>query len=70
MGAVAVMMALRLRVARAAAVITLILLIAMFGLAAQDASPGSDFLLAYGFVAGGIVAGVAVLFSGSGFDDD
>ncbi len=70
MAAVAVMMALRLRVARAAAVITLILLIAMFGLAAQDASPGSDFLLAYGFVAGGIVAGVAVLFSGSGFDDD
>jgi uncharacterized membrane protein YphA (DoxX/SURF4 family) len=69
MGGVAVMLAARLRVARAAAVISLILLIVVFGLAAQDTTPDSDFLLAYGFVAGGIVAGVAVLFSGSVADD-
>lgn len=65
LGAVAVMLAARLRVARAAAVISLILVIVAFGLAATDSTPNSDFLLAYGFIAGGIVAGVAVLFSGS-----
>jgi hypothetical protein len=70
LGGVAVMLAARLRVARAAAVISLILLIVVFGLAAQDTTPGSDFLLAYGFIAGGIVAGVAVLFSGSVADED
>jgi uncharacterized membrane protein YphA (DoxX/SURF4 family) len=70
LGGVAVMLAARMRVARAAAVVSLILVIAVFGLAAQDTTPGSDFLLAYGFIAGGIVAGVAVLFSGSVGDGD
>jgi hypothetical protein len=65
MMAVAVILALGLRSARAAAVITLIGLIVVFALAAQDASSDGDFLFAYGFIAAGIVVGVAVLFGGS-----
>jgi len=68
--AVAVILALGLRFARAAAVLTLITLIVVFALAAQDTSTEADFLFAYGFIAAGIVVGVAVLFSGSVADND
>jgi hypothetical protein len=53
------------RWARAAAVLLLVVVVIVFGLAAQSATPEADFLLAYGFIAGGVVIGVAVLFSGS-----
>jgi hypothetical protein len=67
---VAFVLAVGTRWARAAAVLTLLGLIVVFGLAAQSATPEADFLLAYGFIAGGVVVGVAVLFSGSFADSD
>ena len=67
---VAPVLAVGTRWARAAAVLTLLGLIVVFGLAAQSATPEADFLLAYGFIAGGVVVGVAVLFSGSFADSD
>jgi hypothetical protein len=53
------------RWARFTAVTSLVGLVLLFGVVAQNAAPEADFLLAYGFIAGGIVVGVAVLFAGS-----
>ncbi len=53
------------RWARFTAVISLVGLVLLFGVVAQNAAQEADFLLAYGFIAGGIVVGVAVLFAGS-----
>lgn len=67
---VAFVLALGTRWARFAAVMALVGLVLLFGLAAQGATPETDSLLAYGFIAGGIVVGVAVLFAGSLGEDD
>lgn len=58
------------RWARVAAVLLLVVVVIVFGLAAQSATPEADSLLAYGFIAGGVVIGVAVLFSGSLSEND
>lgn len=70
MAGVAVVLAIGRRWARAAAVLVLSGLVILFGIAAQNATPEADFLLAYGFIAGGIVVGVAVLFGGTLGDSD
>lgn len=64
------LLAIDLRGARAAAVVVLLGVIVMFGLSAQQAVVDANHLLAYGFIAGGIVVGVAVVFSGSLRGDD
>ena len=67
-GAVIVLAAIALgtrrRWARSVAVVSVAGPVVVFGLAAQEATPEADHLLAYGFIAGGIVIGVAVLFGG------
>jgi hypothetical protein len=65
MAAVSIAIAAGYRWARFAAVLVLITLVVMFALSAQAAPPDANDLFAYGFIAGGIVIGVAVLFSGS-----
>jgi hypothetical protein len=60
----ALALAVRARVARALAVLSVVALVVVFGNAAQNSTPESDFLIAYGFIAGGVVIGVAVLFGG------
>jgi len=67
---VSVVLAIGRRWARGAAVLALVSLVLVFGLAAQNATPGADFLLAYGFIAGGVVVGVAVLFGGASGDSE
>lgn len=67
---VAFVLALGTRWARFAAVMAMVGLVLLFGLAAQGAAPETGSLLAYGFIAGGIVVGVAVLFAGSLGEDD
>ncbi len=64
MAAVAFILSLGARWARYAAIASVLGLVVLFAVAAQGAVPDSNHLLAYGFVAGGIVVGVAVLFSG------
>jgi hypothetical protein len=44
--------------------------VVMFALAAQSGTPDADHLLAYGFVAGGIVIGVAIVFAGTFAEPD
>jgi uncharacterized membrane protein YccC len=65
MAGVAFVLAIGTPWGRVAAVLVLVGLVIVFGIAAQNATPDADFLLAYGFIAGGIVVGVAVLFSGT-----
>jgi hypothetical protein len=65
MSAVALILSIGVRWARYIAVAVIVALIVVFALAVQSAVPDSNHLLAYGFAAGGIVVGVAVLFSGS-----
>lgn len=60
----AVALAVRARLARALAVVSIVALVIVFGNAAQHSPPQADLLIAYGFIAGGIVIGVAVLFGG------
>jgi hypothetical protein len=48
-----------------AAVIAVSSLVVVFGLAARSATPDADHLLAYGFIAGGVVVGIAVVAAGS-----
>ncbi len=62
---VAYVMSLGARLARIFAIALLVGVIVVFGFAVGDASADASELTAYGFVAGGIVVGVAVLFSGS-----
>jgi hypothetical protein len=62
---VAYVMSLGARLARIIAFALLAGVVVVFGFAVSDASADASELTAYGFVAGGIVVGVAVLFSGS-----
>lgn len=64
MVAVAYLLGLRVRWAQVLAVVALAGLIVVFILAIQDAPPDASETMAYGFIAGGIVVGVSVLFSG------
>lgn len=65
MAAVAYILAIGTKWARIAAFAALAVVIGIFAMAAQTASISSNQLPAYGFIAGGIVVGVAVVFSGS-----
>lgn len=63
--AVAFVMSMGARLARAIAGVVLVGMIVVFGIAVSDATTGTTQLTAYGFIAGGLVVGVAVLSSGS-----
>ncbi len=63
-------LAFRARWARALAILSVVALVIVFGTAAQNSTPEADNLLAYGFIAGGVVIGVAVLFGGTLGDQD
>jgi uncharacterized membrane protein YjfL (UPF0719 family) len=65
MVAVAYLLGLGVRWAQILAVVALVGLIVVFILAIQDVPPNSNDTMAYGFIAGGIVVGVSVLFSGA-----
>ena len=60
---VAYLIATGSEIARVASMLVLVGLIVVFGFAARDALLDADDLLAYGFIAGGIVVGVAAVFS-------
>jgi hypothetical protein len=60
----AILLAIRARGARALAIVSVVALVFVFGNAAQRSAPGPDLLIAYGFIAGGTVIGLAVLFGG------
>lgn len=62
---VAYVMSIGARIARLVATIVLIGVIVAFGFAVSNAEADATQLTAYGFIAGGLVVGVAVLFSGS-----
>ena len=72
MAGVAYILALGSRIARILALVVLLVVVVFFALAAREAVLDANHLLAYGFIAGGIVVGVAVIFSGSlrGEEDD
>ncbi len=57
---VALAIARRTKWSRVAAIIVVSALVIVFGLAARRATPDADHLLAYGFIAGGVVVGIAV----------
>jgi hypothetical protein len=63
--AVAYVMSLGARSARLLATLVLLAVIVVFGLAVGTFDADTGELTAYGFIAGGLVVGVAVLFSGS-----
>ena len=63
--AVAYVMSIGGGVARAVATVLLIAMVVVFGLAIRQSSQGTTQLTAFGFIAGGIVVGVAVLVSAS-----
>lgn len=65
MVAVAYLLGRGVRWAHIVAVLAQIGLIVVFALAVQDVPPEANDLMAYGFIAGGIVVGVSVLFSGA-----
>lgn len=65
MVALAYLMSRNLRVGRWAAGIVTLALLVVFGFAVTDDGTGTAELTAYGFVAGGLVVGVAVLSSAS-----
>ncbi len=65
MVAVAYVMSIGTRVARVVAVVLLVGMIVVFGLAVRGARSDPGELTAYGFIAGGLVVGIAVLVSGS-----
>jgi hypothetical protein len=65
MVAVAFLLGRGVRWAQIVAVVSLVWLIVVFVLAIQDVPPNANDSMAYGFIAGGIVVGVTVLFSGS-----
>ncbi len=62
--AVAFVMSLGGRMARILAIVLLLGLVIAFGVAIGDTAGNATELSAYGFVAGGLVVGIAVLFSG------
>ncbi len=61
----ALAIARRTKWSRMAAVVAVSALVVVFGLAARSATPDADHLLAYGFIAGGVVVGIAVVAAGS-----
>ncbi len=63
--AAAYVMSIGTRLARLMATIVLGAVVVMFGLAVNQTVAGTTRLTAYGFIAGGLVVGVAVLVSGS-----
>ena len=65
MVAIAYVMTLPFRWARAAALLTLAGVIALFGLAINGGVSDAGHLTAYGFIASGLVLGAAMLFSGA-----
>ena len=65
MVAVAYLLGRGVRWAQIVAVLAQVGLIVVFALAVQDVPPEASDLMAYGFIAGGIVVGVSVLFSGT-----
>jgi hypothetical protein len=67
---VGVVMALNKAWARTAAIVVVAGFVILFGLAAQSATSDADHLLAYGFIAGGLVVGIAIVFAGSFVDPD
>jgi len=62
--AVAFVMSIGGGLARALAIVVLLGLIVAFGVAIGDTGGNATELSAYGFIAGGLVVGIAVLFSG------
>lgn len=65
MVAAAYVMSIGTKVARVVAIVLLVGMIVMFGLAVRGARSDPGELTAYGFIAGGLVVGIAVLVSGS-----
>lgn len=63
--AAAYVMSIGLRWARMIAALVLLGMIVVFGFAVGEAAPDTTHLTAFGFIAGGVVIGVAVLASGS-----
>lgn len=63
--AAAFVMSIGTRFARAAAAVLLTAMVILFGVMVSDTTADASELTAYGFIAGGLVVGVAVLFSGS-----
>ena len=63
--AAAFVMSIGTRFARAAAAVLLTAMVILFGFMVSDTTADASELTAYGFIAGGLVVGVAVLFSGS-----
>ncbi|MET0697574.1 MAG: hypothetical protein ABWZ58_09110 [Acidimicrobiia bacterium] len=61
----ALAIARRTKWSRMAAIIAVSALVVVFGLAARSATPDTDHLLAFGFIAGGVVVGIAVIAAGS-----
>lgn len=62
--ATAYILAVGARWGRLAAILSLLLVTMVFGLAVSDTPTDATHLTAYGFLAGGLVIGVAVLFGG------
>lgn len=62
---VAFVMSIGTKWARAVALVVLAGVIVLFGFAVSNGTSDPSYLTAYGFVAGGLVVGVAALFSGS-----
>jgi hypothetical protein len=52
------------RMAKALAILSVAALVIVFGNAAQQSPFEADLLIAYGFIAGGIVIGLVVMFGG------
>lgn len=69
MVAAAFIVSIGVRRSRLIAMIVLGAVIVLFGVVASGAIVDASFLTAYGFISGGIVVGVAVLFAGSLQDD-
>lgn len=63
--AAAFVMSIGTRFARTAATVLLLAMIIAFGFLVSGSTADASELTAYGFIAGGLVVGVAVLFSGS-----
>lgn len=70
MVAVAFMLSVGARWARVMAASLVVSMVVVFGLAVSDTPTDAGHLTAYGFLAGGLAVGVAVLFSGSLEDGD
>ncbi len=61
----AFVMSIRVRWARAVASLVIVGVIVLFGAVVSGGPSDAGYLTAYGFIAGGLVVGVAVLFSGT-----